>query len=102
VDHGLVGVSSTGNWYSWRLLSLAYKRESKKVKRDEESEDEQDDWPGEDAVGETPIDSPPETITISSMIEPEEIILGDGMDEDWDSLGKGPGHSRIVSSDHSE
>jgi hypothetical protein len=44
----------------------------------------------------------PETITISSMIEPEEIILGDGMDEDWDSLGKGPGHSKIVSSDHSE
>ena len=63
------------------------------------SEDEGDDWPGEDPVSETPIDSPP---TLRSMIEPEETLVGDGTDEDWDSIGKGPGHSRIVASDHSE
>ena len=36
MEHGLVVVSSMGNWCSWRLLWLAYKRESTKRKRDEE------------------------------------------------------------------
>jgi hypothetical protein len=50
MEHGFMGVSSIGNWDSWRLLSLAYKRESKKGKRDEESKDEGEDWPGGDPL----------------------------------------------------